>query len=460
MKKTIFPLFLWLCLAFPSSSFAWTDAVHLLLLEDAVRFSPKRVADLLLSERDNWPLAVAAVRSRPIPEARDAFDQAVGALADKEAEPEEKVFALIELSGVVLEASRPADSPLLSSTIDGATGSFQAEWDGYDGIENMAVRLDATRRALSPAKRTFRAYLASRARSQAAAEALATCYHVAVNDLVDAFGAAWKKATGDTATRASKGDRVRHEGAKPPMDLPAGYDPIPTLGAWYRSIRSDYARERIERGGGRPPVPTGLYVLDLPGLKILSGKGAKERENWLLDHPEKPLSPPRRPPPAELEKDRPEVPSPDAVRPKDKGAGRESVRLDGASRDLARLGPLSGREKASRKVAGPYDGTDSSAAPPRSLGEKDVSGAVRGALPRIRSAYNRVLLSGEVSGRITVAFTVLADGSVSSVEFPEDQIGSEEFRGVLTKIFGRLQFPPSSGRPVRVRYPLVFQSGE
>lgn len=102
--------------------------------------------------------------------------------------------------------------------------------------------------------------------------------------------------------------------------------------------------------------------------------------------------------------------------------------------------------------------------PPVVAGSLD-SGMIRKVVTRhmnaVRYCYQRELgASPSMSGRLVVAFTVGADGSVIDVEAREDSLGSPSVSSCVLGRFRRMVFPPvPGGGVVVVKYPLEFSPG-
>lgn len=106
------------------------------------------------------------------------------------------------------------------------------------------------------------------------------------------------------------------------------------------------------------------------------------------------------------------------------------------------------------KPTGPQPSADA----PEQLTAAVIQDVVRGANTRTRACYEKALAKEpSLGGKLTVSFTIGADGRVAAASgagFSDKAVTTcvvKEFRG--------LRFPPPpGGKPVPVKYPLVFKS--
>ncbi len=103
------------------------------------------------------------------------------------------------------------------------------------------------------------------------------------------------------------------------------------------------------------------------------------------------------------------------------------------------------------EISGPVDD------PVRS--SQSITATVRQYQSGIRYAYNKELLANpDISGKITVAFVIAADGSVESVEIRQSSVGWPPLEEAVRKRMLHWKFPKArGGGPVRVVFPFVFQ---
>lgn len=452
-KLSLFLAVILLVPAWPGISSGWTRKAHLLILEDALRFAPTRLRELVEAQAgpkgEELLIQMAVVLGEAPRDPDLVLGDAIRVLSLKSLKQEEKIRVLVELSRVVLEASSPTG--ISAETLDRSTSCFQAEWDGFDKFNRLKDRLEITRRALAPVHERLRAYGEDGGRMREASEALATCYHLAVNDLADALYSVWSGATQDTAAWfTSKGDRVWHRPEGGPLSLPRGFDPIPTLRVYYEGIGNSFVRKRIAKGQGVPPPPGSFYTLTMP-LTLVTAKGQALIERWEADHP-----------PATGETGPREEQSQSKAgglkgrvnRIKNVFSGGSAIRERDLKEETEAKAPL-------LKPAGSESREDGvGLVQPNSSDRQAVFETMRGARPQILSAYKLSLNRGGGAGKVVAEFQLSPEGKVvGPVRFIEDQVGDPKLRADLTNIIKRLQFPSTLGKPLQVRYPIVFQSG-
>ncbi len=92
------------------------------------------------------------------------------------------------------------------------------------------------------------------------------------------------------------------------------------------------------------------------------------------------------------------------------------------------------------------------------LTTQEVQAVIRANLNQIRHCYEQLLQrSPSANGKIKVAFTIGADGRVSSSNIQSDTIGDAVMAGCVTGKVARWKFPnPRGGQSVSVNYPFVF----
>ena len=75
----------------------------------------------------------------------------------------------------------------------------------------------------------------------------------------------------------------------------------------------------------------------------------------------------------------------------------------------------------------------------------------------IRYVYNRELLANpNISGEITVAFVILANGTVGAAEIRQSSVKWPPLEDAVLKRMKHWTFPPTRGGPVRVVFPFKF----
>ena len=91
-----------------------------------------------------------------------------------------------------------------------------------------------------------------------------------------------------------------------------------------------------------------------------------------------------------------------------------------------------------------------------------IAGVIRRHLAGIQNAYNSALKKNPTlgSGKITVRFTITADGSVGSASIIQDTLNSPTLSGSILSRIRSWRFPPVGAGSVTVVYPFVFVASE
>ncbi|MCB9598624.1 MAG: TonB family protein [Sandaracinaceae bacterium] len=94
-----------------------------------------------------------------------------------------------------------------------------------------------------------------------------------------------------------------------------------------------------------------------------------------------------------------------------------------------------------------------------SLSREVIQRVVRRQLPAVRYCYEqRLATAPNLQGRLTVAFIVAPDGSVSAANVAQSTLTDETTEACVLAVIRRMQFPMAEGGgPVGVNYPFVFQ---
>jgi hypothetical protein len=451
MRKLTTLLVFLICVLAAQSAWAWSAQARIMILEDALKFSPTRLKNLVDAQSAELPLLVELANEQKRRDLKLLYDEAVRTLAVYKISNEKKVKVLLELSIHVLDATSPSSAPQSAQQLNKSTSSFQAEWDGQDYIQNIAGRLENTQKALGPFRERFDAYLERRQERYGAAETVGTCYHVAVNDLADLFTSAWRDATGDTAAwLTSKGDRIWHPPQGGILQLPRGFDPIPTLGEYYDEIDNSFVEARIRRGRGVSPPPSSFYIFEIP-ITLVSSEGADRIRDWKKTHRPDELEPNPIP---EMEKiEAPTEAKPEAAPPR-RSPGKIRVRDLGEEKALG-PGEVKPDTDNNEEISGAAGMETKS---PRK--DDDVAQVIQEAYPQVQAAYKNYLTHGDKGGKVMAEFTITPDGEVKDLLFSLDEIGDNKLNSDLTFIFKRLVFAPGSRGEVHVKYPLIFQKGK
>jgi TonB family protein len=105
-------------------------------------------------------------------------------------------------------------------------------------------------------------------------------------------------------------------------------------------------------------------------------------------------------------------------------------------------------------------GTDSDAIVLGSLDRAEIDEVIKRNMNQIRYCYQRVLQTQpELSGKLTVKFTIATDGTVSSASSKASTLGAPAVESCIVDRFRRMKFPaPKGGGIVLVSYPFLFDS--
>jgi TonB family protein len=92
--------------------------------------------------------------------------------------------------------------------------------------------------------------------------------------------------------------------------------------------------------------------------------------------------------------------------------------------------------------------------------DKAISNYVKKNMRSIKAAYNRVLKQNpNLAGKITIRFTILPSGRVSSVSVVESTVDDETLKTRIMRVIKNWRFPsiPDSEGNVTVNFPFIFQ---
>jgi len=91
-----------------------------------------------------------------------------------------------------------------------------------------------------------------------------------------------------------------------------------------------------------------------------------------------------------------------------------------------------------------------------SLDRKSIKSTINAKFSRIEHCFERH--SRQIKpGRIAFRFTIGVDGTVTGVRATQDKIGYPKLTACLSGVFSAMRFPPPSGGPAEVTYPLVYE---
>lgn len=86
-----------------------------------------------------------------------------------------------------------------------------------------------------------------------------------------------------------------------------------------------------------------------------------------------------------------------------------------------------------------------------------IRGVIREALPEIRFCFEWQLNAHpDLSGRVTMNFTIQPDGTVADAGVLEDALHDDVVTSCFTHVMSNLHFPPPEGGPVAVHYPFAL----
>ena len=420
---------------------AWNADLTARLVLDAASFSPNRLRRMVKKHASLLQIMAETSLAQPLAgkSPNRAKDRAVRALANSRSDPETALQELVNVSRFLLEAGRPASSPALLETFAHSRSCRQAEFDGIQYVGDLRDRIEITRRATEDPRRVIAGWAAGRREEPEAAEALATAYHVAVNDLADLMATLWKESNQDTANTTSPKKRIWHgKSEKGGLSLPKGFDPVVRLADYYRDLRTDFSEKRADKVKTQAPVPDGVFLFKFKGLKIISKEGQQLKNIWQDRHPEakdgaEPPPPSDTPEPIDIrDEPRPDLPINGETRSFDTGkrTAREVVHK-----------PLSSGKPAQKGY----------------LDEQAVERVIGRLVPSIRVCYEKATQGSGVMGTLAVMFTVNVDGSVGDVKIVENTLRLPELGDCLVSLLEGAKFPPPGKDPVSIRYPFVFQ---
>jgi hypothetical protein len=87
-----------------------------------------------------------------------------------------------------------------------------------------------------------------------------------------------------------------------------------------------------------------------------------------------------------------------------------------------------------------------------------VRSVVREALPEIRFCFEWQLdAHPDLHGRVTMQFTIQADGTVANASVLEDALHDDTVTTCFTHVMSHLRFPPPEGGSVDVHYPFALE---
>ena len=91
------------------------------------------------------------------------------------------------------------------------------------------------------------------------------------------------------------------------------------------------------------------------------------------------------------------------------------------------------------------------------LSRETIVSKVRTYMGGIRSCYEMELrLNPQLTGKVSIRFTIGADGRITDVEIINSTLGSTEVENCITRRIRRWEFPPPEEGEVVVTYPFVF----
>lgn len=430
--SVLFVLILWL----PTPGHAWNAEITARIFQDAASFSPNRFRRMVKNHRPLLQImaADALAKDHEGRSPKRAVQRAAVALAASRDDPENAIEKTLEAALFLLQATRPADNGALLETLSGATSCQQAQFDGIQYIQDIDVRIAITRRAAIDVRKTVSGWAAGRRTDAEAAEAVATAYHLAVNDLVDLMATLWRQTTQDTANTTSLKKRIWHgKSAAGALALPKGFDPVGRLTDYYRALNSSFASQRTQQVRTAAPVPDGVFLFKFKGLKIITREGQQLRNVWKENHKETTDEPTRSTSTTPVPVDLRDEPRPDQTE---------------STVDTGKRVP---RQVVHRPLA-------SGPTPPSGyLDEQTVERVIAGMLPALQLCHERATMGSGLVGTIAVMFTVKQDGTVADIEVVENTLHSDELADCIVQHIRNARFGSPGKDAVRIRYPFVFQ---
>ena len=96
---------------------------------------------------------------------------------------------------------------------------------------------------------------------------------------------------------------------------------------------------------------------------------------------------------------------------------------------------------------------------PTGLARGEIDNVIKKNLDQIRVCYEQLLQrQPDISGKISVAFTIDASGHVSSLHIKESTIAEQAFNDCVTSRIRMWQFPrPRDGKNISIIYPFIFK---
>ena len=96
---------------------------------------------------------------------------------------------------------------------------------------------------------------------------------------------------------------------------------------------------------------------------------------------------------------------------------------------------------------------------PTGLTRDEISNVIKKNLDQIRVCYEQMLKrQPDTSGKLTTAFTINANGYVSSLHIKESTIAERAFNDCVTSRIRMWQFPrPRDGKNINIIYPFIFK---
>lgn len=143
------------------------------------------------------------------------------------------------------------------------------------------------------------------------------------------------------------------------------------------------------------------------------------------------------------------------------GGGMDGIA--GLGGGYAGRGPGGGRlTKKMVSVTGTISSVGGEAAGEANRSPQVIASIIRRHLAGIQNAYNSALKKNPTlgSGKITVRFTIMADGSVGSASIIQDTLNSPALSGSILARIRSWRFPPVKSGSVTVVYPFVFVASE
>ena len=428
-RRCIYIIIFFLAMSIPSYCFAWTKKVTEQIILDASSFAPYRFAKIVKQQQKNLKGLIDRAYDSGTPDkvSEKLFKEAISKTGNVHRDPQGALVAMIQALHPIIQSSSPTQSPKLLALIEKSGSCQQARFDGIQYVSSTYKRILISHQATEPARKIFKNWDSDKGDVNAASRAIATAYHLAVNDTADMMATLWKRTTGDSAGPFISPKPIYHRGsAESEFSLQAGYNPIPELDEYYRKLRTAGSRTGT-RVRTSKPASKGVRLLELDGLRIINRdkkKPAKESKKPTRETPKDKKK-------AKQVENKKRVP----VKEKSPEIKKEPKHVE--------------RKVEHKPIASPEKKTNG-------LTQQAVERVIQGLLPTLGACYQDIGAGKNGGGIVTVMFTINVDGSVSNVNVVGNTTGLPALSYCVETTIQKAKFPKSKSDPIRIRYPFVF----